>query len=85
MATRKDGSEQNLEGRNSDLSREGGLASDASRTNDEGNLDTQEISSEIEEGDEDYDDEELDEDDFDVDEEDDLDDEEEDVEEDKDL
>lgn len=52
MVTRKDGSAQNLEGRNRDLSEQ-------SRVNDEDNLDTRDISNEVEEGDEDYDDEEL--------------------------
>lgn len=64
--TRKDGSDQNLEERNRTLS------SDYERVNDEDNLDTRNVSHDIEEGDEDYDDEELDEelteDDFDVDE-----------------
>jgi hypothetical protein len=61
MAPRKDGSNQNLEERNRTLS------SDYERVNNEENLDTREISSSIEEGDEDYDDEELTEDDFEVD------------------
>lgn len=52
MITRKDSSTQNPEGKNRDLSEQ-------SRVNDEGNLETREISHNIEEGDEDYDDEEL--------------------------
>lgn len=64
MAPGKDGSNQNLDERNRTLS------SDYERVNDEDNLDTREISSSIEEGDEDYDDEELTEDDFEIDEED---------------
>ena len=67
MAPRKDGSNQHLDERN------GTLSSGYERVNDENNLDTREISHDIEEGDEDYDDEELDddeltEDDFDIDE-----------------
>lgn len=74
MVTPKEGSKQNLESANRDLS-------DQSRVNDEDNLDTGEISHNIEEGDEDYDDEELDneeltDEDFEVDEEGDEDDEE---------
>jgi len=61
MAPRKDGSNQNLGERNRTLS------SDYERVNDEDNVDTRNISSEIEEGDEDYDDEELTEDDFEID------------------
>jgi len=60
MATRKN-SNESMDERTSPLS-------DANRINDEDNLDTREISNEIEEGDEDYDDEELDEADFDIDE-----------------
>lgn len=63
MEPRKDGSNQNLEERNRDLS------ADYEQVNNEEDLDIREVSSEIEEGDEDYDDEELTEDDFDVDEE----------------
>ena len=68
MVTRKDGSNQNLEERNKTLS------TDYERVNDEDNLDTREISHDVEEGDEDYDDEEaeneeLTEDDFEIDEE----------------
>jgi hypothetical protein len=63
MEPRKDGSNQNLEERNRDLS------SDYEQVNNEEDLDTREVSSGIEEGDEDYDDEELTEDDFEVDEE----------------
>ena len=63
MTPRKDGSNQNLEERS--------LSSDYERVNNEDDLDTREISHDIEEGDEDYDDEETDdeltEDDFDVD------------------
>jgi segregation and condensation protein B len=67
MIQRKDGSDQNLEDRNRTVS------SDFQRVNDEDNLDTRDISNEIEEGDEDYDDEEsendeLTEEDFDIDE-----------------
>jgi hypothetical protein len=63
---RKDGSNQNLEERN------GILSSDYERVNNEDEMDTREISHDIEEGDEDYDDEELEdeeltEDDFEVD------------------
>jgi hypothetical protein len=54
MATRKDGSNQNLDERSRNLS------SDYNRVNDEDNLDTREISHSVEEGDEDYDDEEQD-------------------------
>lgn len=52
MVTRKDGSAQNPEVRNRDLSEQ-------NRVNDEDNLDTRDISNNVEEGDEDYDDEEL--------------------------
>jgi hypothetical protein len=52
MIQRKDGSTQNLDERN------GTVSSDFQRVNDEDNLDTRDISNEIEEGDEDYDDEE---------------------------
>ena len=73
MAIRKNSSDP-LEERSSNAS------NDISRINDEDNLDTREISNEVEEGDEDYDDEELDdeldEDDFEIDEEDDEEDEE---------
>jgi hypothetical protein len=69
MATRKDGSNQNLDERSKNLS------SDFNRVNDEDNLDTREISNSVEEGDEDYDDEEQDDEltdaDFAIDEEDD--------------
>jgi hypothetical protein len=60
MAIRKNSSDP-LEERASDVS------NDSSRINDEDNLDTRNVSNEIEEGDEDYDDEELEEGDFDVD------------------
>ncbi|HEU4471774.1 MAG TPA: hypothetical protein VFR58_11855, partial [Flavisolibacter sp.] len=70
------------EGR-SGSSRPDDLSSDLNRINDEDNLDTREISNDIEEGDEDYDDEELDDEDLD-DEDFELDDEDEDVDEDKD-
>lgn len=53
MTPRKDGIDQNLEERNRRFS------SDFERVNDEDNLDTRDISHDIEEGDEDYDDEEL--------------------------
>lgn len=53
MTPRKDGSNQPLEERNRDLS------SDYERVNNEEDVDTRNISNEIEEGDEDYDDEEL--------------------------
>lgn len=66
---RKDGSDQNLDERNKMTS------SNYERVNDEDNLDTREISHNIEEGDEDYDDEELTEDDFEIDDEDDEEDE----------
>jgi hypothetical protein len=63
MTPRKDGSNQNLGERD--------LSSDFHRVNNEDELDTRDISNDIEEGDEDYDDEELDEElteeDFDVD------------------
>lgn len=67
MVQRKDGIDQNLEDRNRTVS------SDYERINDEENLDTRNISQDIEEGDEDYDDEEsendeLTEEDFDIDE-----------------
>jgi len=58
---RKDGSDQNLDERSKMTS------SNYERVNDEDNLDTREISNDIEEGDEDYDDEELTEDDFEID------------------
>ena len=66
MTPRKDGIDQHLEERNRQVS------SDFERINDEDNLDTREISHDIEEGDEDYDDEELEndeltEEDFDID------------------
>jgi len=70
MEPRKDGSNQNLGERD--------LSSDFQRVNNEDDLDTHEISNNVEEGDEDYDDEEQDEelteDDFDVDEDDEEDD-----------
>jgi hypothetical protein len=76
MATRKDGSVQNLdEGRNTDLSRQDELTSD-SRRGAEDDADTENVSGDVEEGEEDFDDEELSEEDFDVDD-DDLDDEDE--------
>ena len=53
MAPRKDGSSQNLDERNR------AIPSNYERVNDEDNLDTREISHNLEEGDEDYDDEEL--------------------------
>ena len=62
MEPRKDGSNQNLGERD--------LSSDFQKVNNEEDLDTSDISHDIEEGDEDYDDEELSEDDFDVDEDD---------------
>jgi hypothetical protein len=78
MAIRKDGSQLSPnEERNTGLSREGDL-SGSSRLNDEDDVDTQDVASDVEEGDEDYDDEELSDADFDVDE-DDADDEEEDT------
>jgi len=61
MAPRKDGINRNLEERNRTLS------SNYERVNDEDNLDTREISHDIEEGDEDYDDEELTDADFEID------------------
>jgi ribonuclease E len=77
MAIRKDGSQLSPnDERNTGLSREGDL-SQTSRVNENDDPDTQNVSSGVEEGDEDYDDEELDEEDFDVDE-DDADDDEED-------
>jgi hypothetical protein len=76
MAIRKDGSQMNpSDERNTGLSREGDLSA-TDRLNDEDDLDTQDVASDVEEGDEDYDDEEeLSDADFDVDE-DDVDDEE---------
>ena len=70
MTPRNDRIDQKLEERNRRFS------SDFERVNDEDNLDTREISHDIEEGDEDYDDEELEneeltEADFDIDDEDD--------------
>jgi hypothetical protein len=59
---RKDGANQNLE------ENKGILSSDYERVNNENEMDTREISQDVEEGDEDYDDEELTEGDFDVDE-----------------
>ncbi len=53
MTPRKDGIDQHLDERNRQVS------SDFERVNDEENLDTRDISHDIEEGDEDYDDEEL--------------------------
>ena len=76
MVTRKDNNNQNLG--DSDLSRSGDLSSDRNRINQEEDLDTQAVSSDVEEGDEDYDDEgELEEEDFDIDAEEEEDDEEE--------
>ena len=70
MAIRKDGSQLSpSDERNTGLSREGDL-SGSSRLNDEDDLDTQDVASDVEEGDEDYDDEELSDADFDVDEDD---------------
>ena len=69
---RKDGSDQNLDEKKM-------TSSNYERVNDEDNLDTREISHDIEEGDEDYDDEELTEDDFEIDDEDDEGDEEDDI------
>ena len=63
MEPRKDGSNQNLDERNRDLS------STSEQVNEEEDLDTREISHDVEEGDEDYDDEELTEDDFEIDQE----------------
>jgi len=57
MTPRKDGIDRHLEERNRPVS------SDYERVNDEDNLDTRDISHDIEEGDEDYDDEEIDNDD----------------------
>ncbi len=69
MPTRKDSNNQNLG--DSELSRSGDLSSDRNRINQEDELDTQTVSGDVEEGDEDYDDEgELEEGDFDIDEED---------------
>lgn len=70
MVQRKDGSTQDLGERNRTVS------SDLERVNDEDNLDTRNISHDVEEGDEDYDDEEseneeLTEADFEIDEDDD--------------
>ena len=66
MAIRKN-SNNPLEERSSNT------ANDINRINDEDNLDTREVSNEVEEGDEDYDDEELDDEldeaDFDIDDE----------------
>jgi hypothetical protein len=72
MTPRKDGVDHHLDGRNRQVS------SDFEKVNDEENLDTRDISPDIEEGDEDYDDEELENDelteaDFDIDGEDDED------------
>jgi hypothetical protein len=53
MAPRKDGIDHHLDQRNRQVS------SDFEKVNDEDNLDTRDISPDIEEGDEDYDDEEL--------------------------
>jgi hypothetical protein len=66
MATRKDGSVQNLdEGRNTDLSRQDELTAD--RRGSEDDAETENVSGDVEEGEEDFDDEELSEEDFDVD------------------
>jgi hypothetical protein len=75
MAPRKDGIDHHLDQRNSQIS------SDFEKVNDEDNLDSRDISHNIEEGDEDYDDEELENDelteaDFEIDGEDDEEDEE---------
>jgi hypothetical protein len=76
MAIRKDGSQLSPnDERNTGLSREGSQR-DTSNVNDEDDLDTRNVASDVEEGDEDYDDEELAEDDFDVDEDDEDDDDE---------
>jgi hypothetical protein len=57
MAPRKDGIDHHLDQRNTRVS------SDYEKVNDEDNLDTRDISPDIEEGDEDYDDEEMENDD----------------------
>ena len=68
MAIRKDGSQLNpADERNSGVRQ--GEAADTNRINDEDELETRNVASNVEEGDEDYDDEELEEEDFDVDEE----------------
>jgi hypothetical protein len=68
MAIRKDGSQLNpADERNTGLSRQG-ETEETNRINDEDELDTRNVASDVEEGDEDYDDEELEEEDFDVDE-----------------
>ena len=68
MAIRKNNNVSSEE--RTDLTRTGGISStenDPNRLNDEDNLDTRDIASNVEEGDEDYDDEQL-EDDLDLDE-----------------
>ena len=73
MAVRKDGNElRPSDERNTGISRQG-ESSETSRVNDEDELDTRNVASNVEEGDEDYDDEELEEEDFDVDQEEDVD------------
>ena len=75
MAIRKDGSQLNpADERNTGLSRQG-ETEETNRIN-EDELDTTNVASDVEEGDEDYDDEELEEEDFEVDEEEEEDDEE---------
>ena len=67
MAIRKDGSQLNpADERNTGVSRQG--ETDTTRNSDQDELDTRNVASTEEEGDEDYDDEELEEEDFDIDE-----------------
>ena len=68
MAIRKDGNQMNPADERTTGVRQGESA-DTNRINDEDELDTRNVASNVEEGDEDYDDEELEEEDFDVDEE----------------
>lgn len=66
MVNRKNNSPSGLDGERTSAA--GDQSFDSTRVNDEENLDTRLVSSEVEEGDEDYDDEELTEADFAVDE-----------------
>lgn len=82
MATKKNSTSQDLNEEKT-LSR-GQDSSDPNRVNDEDSLDTRNVASDVEEGDEDYDDEELDDDELDEDDFE-VDDTEEDVDEDEDV
>ena len=71
MATRKDGSAQNMdEGRNTDLSRQDEVATGSRRSSEEDDTDTENVSGDVVEAEEVFVDEDLSEEDFDVDEDD---------------